>query len=746
MDQLARGFLIVLFVAMPLQLAAGEVGVDDFRISFMGTDGSGVESGDNPKVAYNPIDDEYLVVWSGRDATEFEIWAQLVDGSTGALITGNFKISDMGSVAGTTYTARDPDVVFNATSQEYLVVWWGDDDTGSLADNEWEIFGQRLSSAGAQIGGDFRISSLGTDGDTNYVADAPISVAWDSVNNRYLVVYGGRDPSLGSTEQEIFGRLLDSTGASISADDVRLSTVGPAGDTARFAFDPDVAFDPNNQRYLVVWAGEPDTDNAFDIYGQLVTAGGAESGSDFRISDMGNTDTDTNFRADHASVAFNASANEYLVVWRGDDEVTGDDVIEIFSQRVTAAGVPTGTNDVKLSDMGPAGDGNFAGIDPEVAFSPSENEWLVVWQGDETVNNDTEIWAQRVSATGNPIGVDDHQLSSMGPAGSNEYWALEAAVAWGDGRYLVIWRADDDTGDLVNDEWEVYGQFLTVPSAAQSIITADPDVINADGVSTSSIHVQLRDSAGTDMNESGGTVVLATTRGTLGVVTDHGDGTCTATLTSSTSAGTATITGTLDTKAMTDTAAVVFGIGTPANLAATAINTTQVSLTWTAVGGATSYDIYRATAIPGYGFVASSPTPAYTDSGRTANTTYLYIVRAVGDSGTSPFTPPDAATTIIFTDPTLSSAIVVKAVHLTQLRTAVNAMRAAAALSPASFTGTITAGSTLIAAAHITELRSALDTARTAIGLPPIAYTDPALGAGTGVKGAHFTQLRQGTQ
>jgi hypothetical protein len=67
----------------------------------------------------------------------------------------------------------------------------------------------------------------------------------------------------------------------------------------------------------------------------------------------------------------------------------------------------------------------------------------------------------------------------------------------------------------------------------------------------------------------------------------------------------------------------------------------------------------------------------------------------------------DAATTVSFTDAVLSSAIQVKAVHITQLRTAVNAMRATANLPAISYTDpTITAQSTKVKAAHVTELRA----------------------------------------
>jgi hypothetical protein len=56
----------------------------------------------------------------------------------------------------------------------------------------------------------------------------------------------------------------------------------------------------------------------------------------------------------------------------------------------------------------------------------------------------------------------------------------------------------------------------------------------------------------------GDAVTLATDLGTLGAVTDNGDGSYTATLTSSTTAGAATVTGTVNTVAIADDAAVSF--------------------------------------------------------------------------------------------------------------------------------------------------------------------------------------------
>jgi hypothetical protein len=145
-----------------------------------------------------------------------------------------------------------------------------------------------------------------------------------------------------------------------------------------------------------------------------------------------------------------------------------------------------------------------------------------------------------------------------------------------------------------------------------------------------------------------------------------------------------------------------------------------------------------------YTLVTTTTSTSFNDSGRSANTTYLYKLRTNGSGGPSGFSLVDAATTIVFTDPTLTSAIRVKAVHLTQLRTAVNAMRAAANLGAATFTDT---PPVVIRRIHIIELRTALDQARAAIGLSALSYTDPVITAGvTKARKEHVSELRAGTR
>jgi uncharacterized repeat protein (TIGR01451 family) len=188
-------------------------------------------------------------------------------------------------------------------------------------------------------------------------------------------------------------------------------------------------------------------------------------------------------------------------------------------------------------------------------------------------------------------------------------------------------------------------------------------------------------------------------------------------------------------------------IATPTNLVATAISTSQVSLTWTSVVNATSYQVLRSSGNGPYAIVATPISNSFIDPSLTPNTTYLYRVRAVDTSAVGPPSNVDIATTIFFTDdPIVPGSTTIKAVHVTELRTAVNAVRAAAGLPPSTFSDASLDAGFLVQAVHVTELRSSLDAARAALGLPAMVYTDSTLGAQTVIKASHVRDLRAGVQ
>ena len=162
------------------------------------------------------------------------------------------------------------------------------------------------------------------------------------------------------------------------------------------------------------------------------------------------------------------------------------------------------------------------------------------------------------------------------------------------------------------------------------------------------------------------------------------------------------------------------------------------------------------TTMPGYQWYVgtsgtlTSPIGGATSSSYTtaplANTT-SYWVRATNSAGSANSNTATLTVTAYppFTDDTLTaSASVIRAVHVTELRARIDAIRVRYQLAAYSYSdSTLTAGATLIQARHITDLRAALAEAYVAAGRTPLpTYTDTPLDAATPVRAAHIAEIR----
>jgi hypothetical protein len=184
----------------------------------------------------------------------------------------------------------------------------------------------------------------------------------------------------------------------------------------------------------------------------------------------------------------------------------------------------------------------------------------------------------------------------------------------------------------------------------------------------------------------------------------------------------------------------------PTNLIADTFSSARIDLTWTAAPGAHHYQVERAPNLGGTFTVVNSNVAGttYQDTTVTSVNAYLYRVRTADAIGNlSAPSGIDVATAITFTDnPLTVGTTPVKAVHMTELRQAVNAVRAAANLGAATWTDPTLSTSVTIKAVHVTELRTNLDAALTALGITPSAYTDPSL-TGILIKKVHVDEVRQ---
>ncbi len=382
------------------------------------------------------------------------------------------RISFAGPEEDPLWVAQSPDVAYNPTADEYLVVWETDDNSSfyprpmrpmsppPASQGEIEIFAQRLSGTGAPIGSLIRVSEQGRDGDANVDAVDP-SVAYNAAGNDYLIVWTGDDGFSG--ENEIWGQRLSATGAEVGGSDFQISHMGPDGTASFYAFVPAVTANPSNNEYFVVWEGDDNTpplvDDEREIFGQRI-AGNTLQGSRIRVSAQG-ADGNTASRASDPSVAY--VGGEYLVAWTGNVGTTQE--YEIWGRRVSAAGeLLGGSDDIQISNLGPSGSADYDAELPDVAANPNDNEFLVVWTGDDDtgplVDNEFEVFGQRVTAgTGSQPGTNDFRISEQGADGDTHSTTTDPSVAYdaAAGDYVVTW-----TGSVgATTEFEIWARRLS---------------------------------------------------------------------------------------------------------------------------------------------------------------------------------------------------------------------------------------------------------------------------------------------
>jgi hypothetical protein len=174
----------------------------------------------------------------------------------------------------------------------------------------------------------------------------------------------------------------------------------------------------------------------------------------------------------------------------------------------------------------------------------------------------------------------------------------------------------------------------------------------------------------------------------------------------------------------------------------------QISLAWDAspTPGVT-YSVYWGLSSGNHPNVADVGTQtSHTVQGLADNVTYYFVVRAVATGGalSSPSNEVNGRTgsSLSFTDsPLVPGVHAMKLVHMTELRSRIDALRAARGQGAWSWTA-LSAGM-MIRASHIAELRTALSTEYQARGVSlPEAYVDHPLAVGTPIKALHITQLR----
>ncbi len=388
----------------------------------------GLQAGFQDEV-FNEKTGQYLVVYvAATEAETDDIYGQLVD-VNGNLVGPEFRISTTSAEHGTYNPAT---VGYDSETGRYLVVW----------DREETVYARVLGPDGAPLTGEFPISALQDDIETEAIAYSPVS-------HEYLVAWKAF-----STQGRVYVQRLTPDGLQVGPDD---QIVG-GSDTLRADDAMDVAYNATNLEYLVVFNAEGPTGGE-EVYGQRLDLAANQIGQDdFKISDMGPPGNESEeFEAAPPSIAWNSTLNQYLVAWHGNDAVAplAPKEKEVFGQLLAADGTQIGVDDFRISDMGSDGDAKANAFRPRIAYDPFGNQYLLAWHGDDLtpplVDNEFEIYGQYLAADGTQIGNNDFRISDVQPDGNSEFSANRPAVAYNTVTcdYLVSYFSGEPNG---NDE------------------------------------------------------------------------------------------------------------------------------------------------------------------------------------------------------------------------------------------------------------------------------------------------------
>ncbi|UCC76334.1 MAG: hypothetical protein JSW37_12615, partial [Anaerolineales bacterium] len=483
------GAAVKLDQAKALDLVGGNFPIASFPDATSVAEGPASSS-----AAYNPLRNEYVVVWhASTQATLTNIYGRRFS-ATGSPLGGEFVIS---AAAGPQVV---PSIAYNDATDQYWVTWT-DYRSGPIPD----VYLRRVSSSGSPVGGEIVVNEGAPSAFASRVACGAgrCAVVWandpDDGNSHVLIKGYNADGSPLTGVLLLSGHPGVATEPDIcyNADDGHFAVVwyewhsGTNWDIGAYGLDgllrtsfgrislssssgnqayPRVAYGPGADRYCVVWQ-DGRSQQTWDIYGQLLTRSGQLASSALPIFSGP-------YHDEAPDVAGHGSGSQFMVAYERD--VAGSGYDQIFASTVTGGAAISGSFAVRnayntraeaaivhgsgsneyfvtLTDhyaqtqpdvlaQRVRSDGTLAGSPtvvsqgrkgqevPGVAFSPSRNEYLVVWQ-DYRSGSDYDLYGRRVSATGAPLG-QELIIATQGALNGEPMIAHNSRSD----EYLVVWQ------------------------------------------------------------------------------------------------------------------------------------------------------------------------------------------------------------------------------------------------------------------------------------------------------------------
>lgn len=386
--------------------------------------GSPSQNQQNTQIAYNPDDDEFLLVWEDyRNGSNWDIYGQRLDGD-GALLGDNFVIKSA------SYDQVLPQVIYAPGSDKYLVIW-----QHFSSGSQYDVYGQLLSGIGQLVGTAFAIATgPGSSGQT------PTDIVYNTQSSQFLVLWeDNRDGVL-----NIWGRHVGLTGS--------LGTETQITSSTTFNEMQGVgAYNHDDDQYLVVWATKSE-EGEQNLYARRLTGGGVVTTTD-TITLTSNTGPEV------PDVVYLASTEQYLAVWQ-DNRNFGSNGLDIYGRVITPTGA-IGSSDFVISNH------SASESYPRLALSVDNGAW-VVWQRNNGVTTGQDLYAYELNSSGQPVGSLVTVYTEASSPGYNQERPVITLNSLGD--IVFAWH-DNRKGNkdiyarLRLDNGDMGGDFLTHPAS-----------------------------------------------------------------------------------------------------------------------------------------------------------------------------------------------------------------------------------------------------------------------------------------
>ncbi len=401
-----------------------------------------------PSITYNPIDNEFLVLWHTTGARE--------EGGERMYSVHAQRISPDGELLGKPFSPVEsygperrilPRAAHNPFTNQYMVcLARGQEDT------DWDPFITLLASDGSSLYGPVPLSEEPTK--SNHV-----SIVFNSERRQYLVVYNDSR----SGPANVYGIIVGEDGTIVKED---FAITGAVQDTDGGRINAYPCYNSKDDTYLINWEDFRNANtwrDPGDIYGALLDGDGTIKENDIPMVDDYKKDDEGDQRVQN--IVYNPDRNEFLASW-WDSSPSLEGGGGVVGRIINSDGVPEGS-DYVVADA--PGYQSF----PHLVYVEDRQMYFAVWDDNRNENPDTEeenedVYANWLDSAGVPAGSADIPICIE----ERNQGYSEVAYSPVMDRFLIVWRDEVEeevleeggSGHVVESGGNVMGKIYGIPS------------------------------------------------------------------------------------------------------------------------------------------------------------------------------------------------------------------------------------------------------------------------------------------